>query len=65
MPSGDMFERDNKGKSQELSVSSNFFKPSPPQSLSGKTEPEYFFLSEEAGQTIFKLGWAGRCPVSV
>jgi len=42
-----------------------FFKPSPPQSLSGKTEPEYFFLSEETGQTIFKLGWVGRCPVSM
>lgn len=47
-----------------------FFQPAPPpillaQEVSGKIEFEYFFLSEEAGQTAFKLGWVGRHPVSV
>ena len=59
--------RDNKGESQSWC---HQILPTPPpillaQEVSGKIEFEYFFLSEEAGQTVFKLGWVGRHPVSV
>ena len=40
----------------------NFFKPSPPHSLSGKTEPEYFFLSERKQDKQY-LSWDGRAGV--